>query len=120
MSNNISPVSFCGVRFEGPLSVKNLKRAGDFLSQAENIHFIDHVEQTFETDIVLKGDMSEMGFYHHKYGKLYGKYGCPSYSTENFFKDVLEIFSNIKKSVSLAKKDVSKSANEYERVRRGC
>ena len=120
MNNNISPVSFCGVRIDGPISSKNMEKAGEFLTQTENIQFVQHLEQVFETDIVLKEDLSQMSFCHHKYGNLFGKYKCPWFSADKFFKDVMEIFSSIKKSISLAEKDAAKSAKEYEKVRRGC
>lgn len=120
MSNNISPISFRGIRIEGSISGQNVKKAGDFLSQVENINFIEDIEKRFGSDIVLKGDMTEMSFCHQKYGNLFGKYGCPWFSTKNFFKDVIEMFSGIKRSITIAEKDYAKSAKEYNKIRRGC
>lgn len=117
---NKQSIAFNGLIINGAVPQKSVKRLGDFASHIENINFINDIEKSFDVDVVLNNEITQMTFAHKKYGDLSGKYGCSSYQLENVFRDITEVIKNIKSAINKAAKDWEKSMSEKETIKRGC
>ena len=94
--------TFCGLKINGIVSAKNVKKLGEFTSRSENHDFIQYLEKTFNTDVVLNNTLDTITFSHNVYGDL-SKFNCPSFPTKDFFSEVVNARLNIKSAIEKAK-----------------
>ena len=119
MLNNNSSISFNGLKINGVVPSKSLKKLGEFTSATENHGFIEYLEKSFNTDIVLNNKLDEISFSHQTYGDL-TKFGCPIFSAKDFFSKVVDAMKDIKNAINKAEKKHTKELNELDAIKRGC
>ena len=117
-TNPIQPISFSGLKIEGTIPAKNIKKLNEITKIFEKNELITDLENNFNTDIVINSELDKASFSHKKYGSL-SKYIKPSL-IENLLAQASELKSNIKIAVRKAEKDYLKSQTIYESSRRGC
>ena len=117
MINKTSPISFSGLKIEGVIPSKNMKKLCEFASAVENIEFIEHLEKNFNTDMVINSNFDEISFSHNTYGNL-TNFGCPKFSVADFYSKVVDAMNDIKCSIKKAEKHHKKQ--DYEKMSRGC
>ena len=116
---SLSATSFNGLRIDGTVKSRNLKKLGNFASKVENKNFINYLGSNLKTDIILDNEITKVSFAHQQYGNL-DKYGVGTYNIENVFRDVMDIINNIKTALKKAEKDFQKYMEEKEKTKRGC
>ena len=119
MINKTSPVSFTGLKIEGVISTKNMKKLSEFATAQENVGFINDLEKTFNTTMVINGELNEISFSHEVFGNL-TEFGCPKFPAEKFYSKVVDAMSGIKQAIKKAEKNYNLHKEERERMRRGC
>ena len=119
MINKTSPISFNGLKIEGIISANNMKKLRDFATAEENYGFINDLEKTFNTDMIIKSTFDEISFSHKIYGNL-TEFGCPKFSTEGFYSKVVDAMNGIKQAIKKAEKNYELHKQDYEKIRRGC
>ena len=119
MTNKISPISFQGLKINGVVSAKNLTKLGEFTTATENLRFLDDLEKTFNTDLVLNGNLDIISFSHNVYGDL-TKYNCPQYPAKDFFSNVVNVMNSIKLAIKKAEDNFVGEKQKYDSIRRGC
>ncbi len=119
MINKTSPISFTGLKIEGIISTKNIKKLSEFTNAQENVGFINDLEKTFNTNMVINGELNEISFSHEVFGSL-TEFGCPKFSAENFYSKVVDAMSGIKQAIKKAEKVCNLHKQEREKIRRGC
>ena len=119
MDTKILPFSFQGLKIEGVVASKNIKKLGEFANATENLGFIKDLETNFSTDMVLSGNLDEISFSHQIYGNL-TKFGCSKFPVKDFYSQVVGAMDSIKLAIKKAEKDFDKSRQKYDSIRRGC
>lgn len=119
MINKTSSISFNGLKIEGAISANNLKKLGEFATAEENVRFIDDLEKTFNTNMVISNKFDKISFSHEVYGDL-TEYDCPKYSAEGFYSKVVDAMDGIKQAIKKAQKNYELHKQDYEKIRRGC
>ena len=119
MINKISPISFNGLKIDGVVSVKNMEKLGEFARATENFGFISDLEKTFNTNMVINNKLDEISFSHEIYGDL-TDFGCPKFSANVFYSQVVEAMEGIKRAIKKAEKNYELHKQDYEKMRRGC
>lgn len=119
MIDKVSPVSFNGLKVEGVISAKNMKKLSEFATAEENVELITDLEKTFKTNMVINSNFDEISFSHEVYGNL-SEFGCPRFSAAGFYSKVVEARNGIKQAIKKAEKFYEHHKQEYEKMRRGC
>lgn len=119
MINKTSPISFSGLKIEGVISAKNMKELGEFATAAENVRFVNDIEKTFNTNVVINSTFDEISFSHDIYGNL-SNFGCPKYPAADFYSKVVDAMEGIKRAIKKADKNYELQNRDYEKIRRGC
>ena len=119
MINKTSPISFNGLKIEGIISANNMRKLGAFASAEENARFINDLEKTLNTNMVVNSELDEISFSHDIYGNL-TKFGCPKFPADCFYSKVVEAMSDIKQAIKKAKKSYDIHNKDYEKMSRGC
>ena len=119
MTNKISPVTFQGLKIEGVVSAKNIKKLGEFTNATENLRFLEDLEKELNTDLVLNGTLDKISFSHNIYGDL-TKYNCPQFPAKDFFSKVVDAMSSIKLAIKKAEEAFQAEKLKYDSTRRGC
>ena len=119
MINKISPISFNGLQIEGVISAKNMDKLKEFAMAEENARFINDLEKTLNTNMVINSKFDEISFSHDVYGNL-TEFGCPKFSTAGFYSKVVHAMEGIKRAIKKAEKNFERNKQNYEIVRRGC
>ena len=119
MINKTSPISFNGLKIEGVISAKDMKKLSEFATAEENAGFISHLEKTFNTNMVINSKFDEIGFSHEVYGNL-TPLGCPKFSAEGFYSKVVDAMDGIKRAIKKAEKNYERQKQDFENKRRGC
>jgi hypothetical protein len=94
--------AFCGLKINGIVSAKNVRKLGEFTGKSENHDYIQYLEKSFNTDVVLNDTIDAISFSHKTYGDL-SKFDCPSFPTKDFFSYVVNATRNITSAISKAK-----------------
>ena len=119
MIDKVSPVSFNGLKVEGVISAKNMRKFSEFATAEENVELITDLERTFNTNMVINSKLSEISFSHEVYGNL-SEFGCPKFPTTGFYSKVVDARNGIKQAIKKAEKFYEHHKQEYEKMRRGC
>ncbi len=119
MINKTSPISFSGLKIEGVISAKNMKKLSEFATAEENVGFISDLEKTFNTNMVINSTLDEISFSHEIYGNL-TEFGCPKYATEGFYSKVVDAMNGIRLAIKKAEKSYERHKQDIEKIRRGC
>ena len=119
MINKTTPTSFTGLKIDGIISANNLKKLRKFASAEENAGLINDLEKTYNTNLVINSEFDEVSFSHEVYGNL-TNFGCPKFSTECFYSQIVEVINGIKRSIKNAEKNFELQKQNYEKIRRGC
>lgn len=119
MINKTSPISFNGLKIEGIISVKDMKKLREFANAEENAGFINDLEKTYNTNMVINNTFDEISFSHDYYGNL-TNFGCPKYSAEGFYSKVVSAKEGIKHAIKKAEKTSELNKQDVEKMRRGC
>ena len=119
MINKTTPVSFTGLKIEGVISPKNMKKLREFATAEENAGFINDLEKTFNTDMIINSTFDEISFSHELYGNL-TPFGCPKFPAAGFYSKVVDVMNGIKQAIKKAEKNYKLNMQDYENVRRGC
>ncbi len=117
-TNPIQQISFSGLKIDGTVSAKNIKKLNEITKKIEESEFISDLENNFNTDIVLNSGLDTVSFSHKTYGSL-SKYNL-SLPTDKLFLDVSNLMNNIKTAIKKAEKNHLNSQTIYESSRRGC
>ena len=119
MIDKISPISFQGLKIDGVVSAKNLKKLGEFANATENLSFIDDLEKIYNTNMVINGKLDKISFSHEIYGDL-TSFGCPNFPAKDFFSQVVDAMESIKKATKKAKVKFESHFEKNDFIRRGC
>ena len=119
MIDKTSPISFNGLKISGTISAANMKKLGKFANAVENAEFINDIEKTFNTNMVINSTFDEISFSHEVYGDM-TKFGCPKYSASDFYSKVVEAMEGINRAIKKAQKNFELEKQNYEKIRRGC
>jgi len=119
MINRTSPISFNGLKIEGIIPTRNIKKLSEFATAEENVGFINDLEQTFKTNMVINSELDKISFSHEVYGNL-TDFGCPQFSAEAFYSRVVEARNGIKQAIKKAEKIFEQQKKDLEKMRRGC
>ena len=119
MINKTSPISFSGLKIEGVIPAKNMKKLKEFATAEENAGFIDDLEKTLNTNMIVDSKFNEISFSHEVYGNL-TEYGCPKFLVEDFYSKVVDAINSIKRSINKAEKIYKRNEQNSEKMRRGC
>ena len=119
MIDKISPISFQGLKIEGVISAKNIKKLGEFTNATENLGLIDDLEKLYNTNLVINNKLDKISFSHELYGDL-TPFGCPNYPIKDFFSQVVDAMESIKKATKKAKTYFEKDKQKNDYIRRGC
>ena len=119
MINKTSQIPFSGLKIEGVIQAKNLKKLSEFANAQENAGFINDLEKNFNTNMVINSEFDEISFSHENYGNL-SEFGCPKFSVEGFYSKVVDAMNGIKQSIKKAEKSYERHKQDYEKIRRGC
>lgn len=119
MIDKISPVSFQGLKIEGVVSTKNIKKLGEFTNATENLGFINDLEKIYNTNMVINNKLDEISFSHEIYGDL-TPFGCPKFPVKDFFSKVVNAMEGIKTATQKAKNSYKKYKQKNDYIPRGC
>ena len=117
-TNPIQPVPFTGLKIDGTISAKNIKKFNELINDFEKSELIIDLENNFNTDIVLNNQIDTVSFSHRQYGSL-SKYNF-TLPIDKLFLDIVNLKNNLKTAIRKAEKDFTSSKNSYELFRRGC
>ncbi len=119
MINKTSPISFTGLKIEGVISAKNMRKLSEFATAEENAGLIADLEKTFNTNMVINSEFDEISFSHELYGNL-TEFGCPKFPADGFYSKVVDAMNGIKRAIKKAEKSYELHIQECEKNRRGC
>ena len=119
MINKTSPISFNGLKIEGVIPSKNMRKLTEFATAEENAELIDDLEKTFNTNMVINSEFDEISFSHEVYGNL-TEFGCPKFPAKGFYSKVVEARNGIKRAIKKAEKYYELHRQNCENMRRGC
>ena len=119
MINKTSPISFTGLEIKGIISPKNMKKFREFATAEENVRFINDLEESLNTNMIINSEFDEISFSHELYGNL-TEFGCPKFSAEDFYSKVVDAMNGIRLAIKRAEKNYKQNKQDYEKMRRGC